>query len=279
MVNNISNMIAYKYIRVKSALSKSKLPDIDYALNPYVGCEHGCIYCYSPDMCRRYLEVALNWGSTVLVKSNLINALRNDLKRIKRGIVGISTTTDPYQPIEGKLSMMREVIKILLNHGFKVSLQTKSNSVVRDLDLMNRGNVDVGLTITTLNDGLASVIEPKAPKPYLRAKAAYEISANGIELWVFLGPIIPLINDDEVNINDVVELAASVNAYVIYDKLNVKPLMLYNLRRKWSLKVDLDEILKLSNDRNYIRGLSNSISNICKKHRVKCIPAFKSLTT
>ncbi len=277
-MNSIGS-IMYNYIRVKSVLSKSKLPDLDYALNPYIGCEHGCIYCYGPDMCRRYLEVALNWGSTVLIKSNLISVLRKDLKHAKRGTVGISTATDPYQPVEGRLGITREAINILLNHGFKVSIQSKSNTVTRDLDLMSEGNIDVGLTITTLNDALASIIEPKAPRPYLRAKAAYEISANGIELWIFLGPIIPLVNDDENNINEVVELAASVNAYVIYDKLNVKPLMLYNLRRKWTLKADLDEVIRLSSDRNYVRNLSITISNICRKHRVKCVPAFRSLVT
>lgn len=271
-------MVEYSYIRVRSAISKSKLPDIDYALNPYIGCEHSCVYCYGPDLCRRYQDVALNWGSKVLIKSNIVNVVRDEVKRLKKGVVGISTITDPYQPIEGRLGITREVIKILLNHGFKVSIQTKSNLVLRDLDIIDK-SVDVGITITTLDDELASKLEPRAPKPSLRARTAYEIASRDIELWIFMGPLIPLINDDLKSISNVVEFASSINAYVIYDKLNVKPLTLYNLRVKWPFDEDLDVVVKLSNDVRYVKELTQKVIRACSRYGVKCLPAFKSLTT
>jgi len=271
-------MTKYIYIKVKSVLTPSKLPDIDYALNPYIGCEHGCIYCYGPDFCRRYPEVIHNWGSTVLVKDNLINVLKKDLRRVRRGVVGISTITDPYQSIESSLCLTREAIRLLLQNNFKVSIQTKSPLLLRDLDVLDDENVDVGYTITTLRDTLARYLEPNAPPPSSRSKAVYEVSQHITDTWVFLGPIIPKINDSEEIISEVVEFTSSVNSYIIYDKLNIKPLMLHNMRVKWGFKVDIEEVINLSNDLNYVRNLDMLIHNLCRKYRVKCVPAFKLLT-
>jgi DNA repair photolyase len=268
-------MTKYISIKVKSVLTPSKLPDIDYALNPYIGCEHGCIYCYGPDFCRRYSEVAYSWGSTVLVKENLINVLKKDLRRVKRGVVGVSTITDPYQPVEATLSLTREAVRLLLQNNFKVSIQTKSPLLLRDLDILDDENVDVGYTITTLRDSLGKGLEPNAPPPSSRVKAVYEVSQHIQDTWIFLGPIIPMINDSEEFISEVVEFASSVNSYIIYDKLNIKPLMLYNMKIKWGFKVSIEEVISLSNDLSYIRSLNTLIHDLCKKYRVKCVPAFK----
>ncbi len=268
-------MTKYMSIKVKSVLTPSKLPDIDYALNPYIGCEHGCIYCYGPDFCRRYSEVAYNWGSTVLVKENLINVLKKDLRRVRRGVVGVSTITDPYQPVENTLSLTREAVKLLLQNNFKVSIQTKSPLLLRDLDILDNEDVDVGYTITTLRDSLARDLEPNAPPPSSRVKAVYEVSQHIRDTWIFLGPIVPMVNDYEESISEVIEFASSVNSYIIYDKLNVKPLMLYNMKIKWRFKVSIEEVINLSSDLNYIRSLNMLIHNLCRKYRVKCVPAFK----
>lgn len=271
-------MTKYIHINVKSVLTPSKLPDIDYALNPYIGCEHGCIYCYGPDFCRKYPEVTHDWGSTVLVKGNLINVLKKDLRKVKKGVVGVSTITDPYQPIESNLRLTRESIILLLKNNFKVSIQTKSPLLLRDLDILDSRNVDVGYTITTLNDTLAKYLEPNAPPPSSRAKAVYEVSQHITDTWIFLGPIVPKINDSEELISEVIEFASSVNSYIIYDKLNIKPLMLHNMRVKWGFKVDIEEVISLSNDLNYIMNLNTLIHDLCRKYKVKCIPAFKLLT-
>ena len=91
----------YRRIKVKQALSRSGLPDIDYALNPYAGCYHGCIYCYARAY-TRYKDAAQNWGQVIYIKENIVDVLRKEVRRKKKGIVGISTITDPYQPIEKK---------------------------------------------------------------------------------------------------------------------------------------------------------------------------------
>jgi len=267
-------LVKYVFVKVKTALSKSELPDIDYALNPYIGCEHGCIYCYGPDFSRRFEDVVRNWGSVVVVKENLVNVLMSDVKRLRKGVVGVSTITDPYQPIEAKLGITRDSIKLLSTHGFKVSIQTKSPLVTRDLDVMRPSVFDVGFTITTLRDSVARLIEPNAPPPSSRVKALNEIASLGIETWVFLGPIIPMVNDDVSSIEEVIELASSTGSYLIYDKLNIKPLMLSNMRAKWGFNIGINEVISLSRDNQYIRRLFNSINMLCSKHKVMCKPAF-----
>ncbi|MEM4519249.1 MAG: radical SAM protein [Sulfolobales archaeon] len=271
-------MINYSYIKVKTALSSSKLPDIKYAFNPYLGCAHGCIYCYAPDVCKRYPEVSRNWGSVVLIKQNIIDVLRKEVKRLRPGVVGISTITDPYQPVEEIYELTRNAIKILSLNGFKISIQSKSPSLLRDLEFMNPKYFDVGFTITTLRDSLAKYIEPNAPPPSLRAKAAYEVSSEGVETWIFLGPIIPLVNDYADIIEEIVEFASSINSYIIYDKLNIKPIMSYNMRMKWSLNINLNEVINLSMDNTYLRKISDLVNDVCRKYKVRCIPAFNTTT-
>ncbi|MEM4499507.1 MAG: radical SAM protein [Sulfolobales archaeon] len=270
-------MAKYSYIKVRTALSASKLPDIKYAFNPYVGCAHGCIYCYAPDFCKKYQEISYNWGSTVYIKENIIEVLKKDVRRLRPGVVGVSTITDPYQPIEAEEELTRNAIKTLSQHGFKISIQSKSPLVLRDLDIINPKNFDIGFTITTLRDSLAREIEPNAPPPTQRAKAAYEVSKCGVDMWIFLGPIIPLVNEYEDIIEEVVEFTSSVNSYLIYDKLNVKPVMKHNMRMKWKLKVDVNEVLGLSMNANYFKKISRLVEDLCKKHKVRCLPAFNTI--
>jgi len=266
-------MVEYRLIKVKTALSKSNLPDLDYALNPYIGCQHSCIYCYSPDF-TRYSDVAENWGSKVLIKENIVEVLKREVRSLSKGIVGVSTITDPYQPIEAKMKLTRECIKVLSNSGFKVSIQTKSTLILRDSDIINPKNFDVGVTITTMRSEVAREIEPNAPPPRERLKILEYFSRRGVETWLFLGPIIPKINDDEEQLREVVEDASKIKTEIVYDRLNVKPLMLRNMRRKWSFQIDIREVVRLSYNDNYYIKISNTIERLCRRYGVKCSPAF-----
>ncbi|MCS7143768.1 MAG: radical SAM protein [Archaeoglobaceae archaeon] len=209
--------------RVSSALGKSNLPGLDYTLNPYIGCSHGCIYCYA----RLYSEprIAKEWGKIVVVKENISEILMREMRKKKKGVVGLSTITDAYQSIEAKERITREILRILLENNFKVSIQTKSDLVLRDLDILCDMNkfVDVGFTITTLEDRIAELIEPNAPKPSARVKALEKISAEGIKTWIFLGPIIPEVS--EKSFEEIVELAKATKSSLYYDKYRVKPFM------------------------------------------------------
>jgi len=254
--------------RARSALSRSGLPDLDYALNPYVGCAHGCVYCYAREYVRD-AKVAREWGRVVVVKENVADLLRREVSKLRRGVVGVSTITDPYQPVERELELTRKCLKVLLEAGFKVSVQTKSSLVERDLDLFEKHLhlVDVGFTITTLDEGAAKVLEPGAPPPRERARALERIASKGVETWVFLGPVVPGFNDSPESLEAVVELAASTGSALYVDKLRVKPFMLEGtpLQREIAKRAERYDWAKLF----------ELAKSLCKKHGVELRHAFE----
>ena len=139
-----------RQISCKTALSPSKLPGIDYSLNPYRGCEHRCAYCYAPNVLKINRE---KWGDFVDVKVNIPHILSKELKMRKPGVVGISTVTDPYQSVEKKFKITRYCLEQLLKHDFPINIQTKSSMVIRDIDLISKfSNAEVMVSIATLND-------------------------------------------------------------------------------------------------------------------------------
>ncbi len=211
----------YDVQKCNAALSKSRLPDLVYSLNPYFGCEHACIYCYSPSVFRNE-AVARNWGSFVKAKKNIAEVLAKELQRYNSGVVGVSTVTDPYQPAESKFSLTRQCLEILSRKDFPVSIQTKSNLVLRDLDIIKPNKAEVGVTLTSLVDEIARKIEPYASTPDSRVQVLEEFSSRGIKTWIFLGPIIPEVNDDNENIKKILEIAEKTKSRVLYDKLNLK---------------------------------------------------------
>ena len=262
--------VTYRRIRVKNALSRSGLPDIDYAFNPYAGCAHGCLYCYARAY-TRHREVAENWGQIVYIKENVLEVLAREVRRQKPGVVGVSTITDPYQPVEAQEKLTRRGIQILLEAGFHVSIQTKSPLVLRDLNLLaeNKQKVDVGFTIITLDSELSRLLEPGAPSPIERARALEEISARGIETWVFLGPILRGVNDSTGNLSRIVQLAAKTGSILLYDFLRMKP----------GLNISLSPVLQryplaLSTSRSWRKAVCEKVEKLCAEAGVKCEPAF-----
>lgn len=256
------------FIRVREALSRSGLPDLDYALNPYMGCWHSCTYCYAR-LYTWYREAADSWGQVVVVKENIVEVLRREVKRRSHGVVGVGTITDAYQPVEAVYKLTRESLKVLFSAGFHASIQTKNPLILRDLDLLveNKRYVDVGFTITTLNDQVARVIEPRAPPPRARAKALETIASHGIETWVFMGPIIPGYNDDDSSIEDVIRLAVETNSVFYYDKLRVKNFM-YNPAHP------LHHIVSRAKSYDWSR-LYRRIEGLCRRYNVRCLPGME----
>ena len=251
-----------KFVNVREALTPSGLPDVDWAFNPYVGCAHACVYCYGRCYTRDK-EVAGRWGEVVAVKSNVIGLLKREVRR-KRGVVGVGTVTDPYQPLEAAHGLTREGLRVLIGGGLEVSLQTKSDLVLRDLDLLLEApeRVDVGVTVTTLDEGLAGLLEPNAPSPKARVRALERLSGSGVRTWVFLGPIVPGYNDDLASIRAVVEMAASTGSALYYDKLRVKRFMLAPAH-------PLREAAERA--RSYRWGeLFRRIEDLCRSMGVKC---------
>lgn len=202
----------------KTAISKSNLPELDYAVNPYSGCQHRCIYCFAIDF-TNMAEARDNWGDVVYVKRNLVEVLHRQIKGMRRGIVGISSVTDAYQPAEAIYQLTRNALSILLENGFRVTVQTKSPLAARDLDIFSRyrKTIDVGVTLTTLDREKALQIETRTPAPASRVRLLERLHGGGVKTWIFIGPIIRGFNDSPDEISEIIEIARETDSRVIYD--------------------------------------------------------------
>lgn len=202
---------------VKTALSSSKLSGIEYALNPYTGCEHACIYCFAPSVIH---WTKGNWGEHVEPKENIARILSKELRSKKKGIVGIGTVTDPYQPLEKKFRITRQCLEVLLAHDFPVCIQTKSSLILRDMDLMKEfSDIEAGITITTLDDTIREKMEPGASSVEERLHTLSELLKNGIRTWVFIGPVMPYLTDVDA-LKKTLEIYRP--AYILTDRLRIR---------------------------------------------------------
>lgn len=181
-----------KTIQCKSVLTKSNLPEVDYCVNPYIGCLHGCVYCYARFM-KRFTGHTEKWGEFADVKINAPEILEKELSRNpQKGTVLLGSVTDAYQPIERKYRITRAILEVLLKHDFPVSVLTKSDLVVRDIDLFKQfSNCEIGLTISVLDEKVAGDFEPHSSSPQKRLGALEMLREEGIETYGFIGPILP----------------------------------------------------------------------------------------
>jgi len=178
--------------KARSILSKSGISGIDYCINPYIGCSHGCKYCYATFM-KRFTGHMEAWGSFVDVKINAPEVLQRQMKNAAWGNVMISSVTDPYQPIENQFKITRQCLEVLVAYQFPVNILTKSSLVLRDLDLLQGfEEIEVGITITTDNEKIREIFEPNAPSIESRIHALKELTENGIKTYAFIGPLLPL---------------------------------------------------------------------------------------
>ena len=150
-------------ITCKSILTKSRIPSVDYAVNPYVGCQHGCVYCYAVFM-KRFTGHSEEWGQFVDVRVNAPQVLAQQLRGASPGSVTLGTVTDAYQPLERKYEVTRGCLQALVPYdGFPTTVLTKGALVLRDLDVLcEMKDVEAGLAITTLDESVRRVFEPLA---------------------------------------------------------------------------------------------------------------------
>lgn len=243
-------------IKVKSILTRSGIPGYYYCINPYVGCAHGCKYCYATFM-KRYTGHAETWGNFVDVKTNAPEVLQRQLKRAIRGKVIISSVTDAYQPIEAKYKLTRQCLEVLLQHQFPTDILTKSPLVLRDMDLIKEfKDIEVGITITTDDDAIRKVFEPHAPSIMARICTLKTLHDHGIRTYAFIGPVLPM-NHEALS----EKISPHVDS-VIIDRMNYssKTLKIYkrmNLN-KWLDKSIIDNVIqKLKN------GFAGKSVSIC----------------
>lgn len=206
-------------IQCKTLLTKSRLPEVDYCINPYIGCLHCCVYCYARFM-KRFTGHDEQWGHFLDVKINAPEVLAKELARKpKRGIVFLGSVTDAYQSVERKYRITRVILEILLQHDFPVSILTKSNLVVRDLDLFKQfRQCEVGLTITTMDQRVARHFELNSSTPQQRIEILDTLHQSGITTYAFIGPILPELTDLEKIFT---AIQGKVN-FVMAESLNMK---------------------------------------------------------
>jgi len=179
-------------IFAKTVLTRTAISGFDYCLNPYVGCGHGCRYCYASFM-KRFTGHKEPWGEFIDVKVNAPSLLKNQLKRAKPGMVAISTVTDPYQPIEKTYKITRGCLETLLDKQFPVNLLTRSPLCLRDIDLFKRfKKIEVGLTVTTHDEAMKKLVEPCSPSISSRIKALETLRKERVRTYAFIGPLLPL---------------------------------------------------------------------------------------
>lgn len=188
-------------------ITRNESPDIgfDRSINPYRGCEHGCVYCFArPSHAYLGMSPGLDFESKLTAKTNAAEALRKELAHpdyIPK-TVALGANTDPYQPIEREFRITRDVLEVLAEAQHPVAIITKSALVQRDIDLLapmaEKGLAKVAISLTTLNGDLARTMEPRATTPQKRLETIAKLSEAGIPTTVLVAPVIPTLNDDEI---------------------------------------------------------------------------------
>ena len=209
-----------EFIKAKTILSKVKYGNewygIDYNMNLYRGCSHGCIYCDSRSNCYHIENFDLVRG-----KENALYILEQELsKKREKGIIGIGSMSDTYNPLEKEYEQTRGALKLISKYGFGVSIDTKSDLILRDIDLLkeinSKNNVIIKFTITTPNDELSKIIEPNVCISSKRLQAIKILSDNGIFTGIMMNPMLPFITDKEEDIRYLVKLAYENGAKFIH---------------------------------------------------------------
>lgn len=209
----------------KSIISESGIYDVNYSINPYIGCEHGCRYCYATFM-KKFTAHSEDWGEFVDVKTNSSKVLEKDLMEKRKGSILLSSVTDPYQPLEEEYELTRNILKRLANSKFSVNILTKSNLIVRDLNILEKfgsSRISVGFTINFLQEKDRKVWEPNSPKISKRLEALAECSKCGIDCYVHIGPYLE-------GITDIEKIALKVEPYV--EELQIESINLKDSRRE-----------------------------------------------
>lgn len=226
--------------RTRSLITRNTSPDIgfDRSANPYRGCEHGCIYCFArPDHAFVGLSPGVDFETRLFAKSNAVEALERDLAApsYQPKPIAIGTATDPYQPIERERKLTRGVLEVLERTGHPAVIVTKSALVLRDLDILSRmaarGLVKVAVSVTTLDRRLARSMEPRAATPAKRLEAITALSQAGVPVAVLVAPVIPALNDAEVE--RVLEAAAAAGATEAGYVVLRLPLEVADLFKEW----------------------------------------------
>lgn len=237
---------------------------VDYNMNLYRGCPHGCIYCDSRSNCYHIDNFNIPKG-----KENALDILEQELiKKRNKGVIGIGSMSDTYNPLEKQYKQTRGALKLISKYGFGVSIDTKSDLILRDLELLKeinlKNNVIIKFTITTPNDELSKIIEPNVCVSSKRLEAIKILSNNDIFVGIMMNPVLPFITDKEDDIRKLVKLAYENGAKFIYTYMGMT--LRENQREYYFEKID-----------KCFNGLKEKYIN-CYGDRYNClVPEYKRL--
>lgn len=229
--------------RPRTIITRNESPDIsfDRSINPYRGCEHGCVYCFArPSHSFMGLSPGLDFESKLFAKPDAAKLLERELSKegYRPRTIAIGTNTDPYQPVERRWRIMRDILEVLEARSHPVGIVTKSALVTRDIDILSRmaqrGLAKVALSVTTLDRMLARTMEPRASTPMKRLEAIRQLSEAGVPTSVMVAPIIPGLNDHEIErILDSARAAGATEAGYVLLRL---PLEVAPIFKDWLLR-------------------------------------------
>ncbi|MDK2907997.1 MAG: hypothetical protein PWQ87_455 [Candidatus Woesearchaeota archaeon] len=261
------SIMKIKEKRVKSVITKSNLPATDLVLNPYVGCQHACIYCYADFMRRFSGHEEEEWGSFVDVKINAPETITSGTVK-KDCLIAIGSVTDPYQPLEARYGITRGCLERLLKFQPRLEILTKSPLVLRDLDLLKQfKKLRVGISVGILDENLSRKLEPYAPSPKRRLEALKKLHEEGVKTYLFVSPMFPEISD----FKELLKLSTDYIDEALFENLNIKA---NNRKRIFDfLRENKPELIPLyeqieKKDNSYLYNLEQEISEYCEKAKI-----------
>jgi DNA repair photolyase len=210
----------------RSAITRNSSPDVpfDRSINPYRGCEHGCIYCFArPSHAWLGMSAGLDFETRLVARPGIGKVLARELARrsYRPATIAIGTNTDPYQPIEGRHRVMREVLEVLAEHRHPVGIVTKGTLIERDLDILSemagQGLVHVGVSVTTLDPALSRRMEPRVPAPARRIATIRALAEAGVPVRVMASPMVPGLTDSELEriLSEAAEAGAQAASWIM----------------------------------------------------------------
>ncbi len=265
-------------IQSKSIINKSNIPFSDLCINPYVGCEHGCLYCYASYMTTFSNHNYERWGSFVDIKENAPDLLKHYLTKhnLNQHIV-IGSVTDAYQPIEEDTKITRQILEILLkdktqlsllNNSFKLSIITKNKLILRDLDLLKQfNNLAIFVSITTCDEKISKIIEPFASTPNERINILSTLKQNNIKCGALISPYLPYITD----YNILFKCLENKIDFIHSEKINLKGNIKYFVLDMYKNYFNINNILSTINDNNYWINVKTQFNNLCEQYKIPSI--------
>lgn len=256
-----------KEIQAKSIITKSNLPESDFVINPYIGCTHACIYCYARFM-KRFTGHNEPWGEFIDVKINAPDLIPKDLKKYSGKSIVVGSVTDPYQRAEEKYKITRQILARLVSFPSRIDIITKSDLVVRDIDLLKQfKDLTVAFSLAISDDIIRKRLEPNTSAVKGRIKALKVLHQNNIRTAVFISPIFPLLSDWKKVILATREYADEY----WFENLNIYPSVRDNIHNffKNNFPELIDKYREIYRDeKKYWDGVESEIRVFCKKEGV-----------